>query len=353
MHASVDSLVVCCPLSLIPQLKRTTEQTVEGNLQAIQDIDMTKDLTELNLKDPECKELNQKVREKLSTRQKLLSINLSLKSLVNLKLGDAMPSLVLRPPTGTEKRCYTNGEPKKAYYWDVSTKQTTWQTTDYANFPKHVRLCALADEGDHSAALCLAEAGCAILAHRDCQHKLAREECLCIADVPQMDVCLRETMLVLRHDAAPWKQGMFGRRLREAYAYVNQLSPDHLLIQLVQAGIIQERGLDVHTTPAEVKEVLCEHARSQGRGGGDHKLGRWSDFVDTFGRERKNWSVKLFFLLFAKSLEGLNPFTAIAQASAADDNDESMPIGPRVLRVSWLSNQICKALDVWFTTTDY
>lgn len=332
VHASVDGLVVCCPLSLLPQLKATSEVPMEQNLAAIGDIEMSKELVELRATDQECKQLDQKARQKLSTRQKLLAINLSLSTLLNMKLADCLPEVALRPPSDQEKRYY-NAE-KKAYYWNQHSKEAVWQCCDYESFPKLVRLCALADEGDHSAALALAEAGCAILPHRDCQHKLAREECLSMGDVAIMDLTCKEIMLVLKHDAAPWKQGMFGRRIREAYQHIDKLPVPHLLLDLVMAGIIADRGLSPLTTQADIKKLLCEYARGQGRGGGDHKLGRWADFVDSFGRERKNWNIKLFFLLFAKSLEGLNPFTAIAQATAADANDESMAIAPRVLRAT-------------------
>ena len=334
IHVSVDGMVVCSPLSLLPQLKVYSDKPVEEALLAIADVDMPKTLEELKPTDVECKQWDQSERSKLSTRQKLLSINLSLKTLINMKLVDCFPVVPLRHPTATEKLCYTDEAQPRGYYFDVCSRQVTWQTCRHDSFPKHVRLCALADEGDHSAALCLAEAGCAVLPFRDCQHKLAREECLSMGDVTSMDVALKEVLLVLKHDAAPWKQGMFGRRLREAYQYIDQLPVPHLLIDLVMGGIIADRGLSPNTGQAEIKQLLCDYARGQGRGGGDHKLGRWADFVDTFGRERKNWNVKLFFLLFAKSLEGLNPFTAIAQATAKDGEDEDMAIAPRVLRAT-------------------
>lgn len=338
IQVAVDGVVACAPLSLLPQLKVTTEQPVEQNLLAIQDVEMTKALEDLKPRDSECQQFDQKPRQKLSTRQKLLSLNQSLKSLMNLRLVDCTPAVTLRPPSATERRCYTDDTPPRPFYWDMSSKEVVWQSCDHPSFGKHVRLCALADEGDHSAALALAEAGCAVMPHRDCQHKLAREECLAIHDVAAMEVALKEVFVVFQHDAAPWKQGMFGRRLREAYHYINQLPVPHLLIDLVRGGICSERGLPPNCSDADIKQVLCDYARGQGRGGGDHKQGRWCEFIDTFGRERKNWSVKLFFLLFAKGLEGLNPFAAIAQANVTPE--DSTEIAPRVLSATCIGSLV-------------
>ena len=75
MHAGVDGLMICCPLSLLPQLKATSEVPMEQNLAAIGDIEMSKELVELRPTDQECQQLDQKVRQMLSTRQKLLAVN--------------------------------------------------------------------------------------------------------------------------------------------------------------------------------------------------------------------------------------------------------------------------------------
>ena len=56
MHAGVDGLMICCPLSLLPQLKATSEVPMEQNLAAIGDIEMSKELVELRPTDQECQQ---------------------------------------------------------------------------------------------------------------------------------------------------------------------------------------------------------------------------------------------------------------------------------------------------------
>ena len=337
VHMSVDDLVVCAPLSLLPQLK-FGEKTPSENLQAIQDFEPPKALQELRKEDAICKEISKDSRQKVPTRQKLLALNLSFRSLLNLRLVDFQPAVAFRAPKPSEKRAYYvdhNGQ-RLAYLWDSCSKVVVPQSCAHDDFSKVVRCCCLADEGDYTANLAMCEAGLAIFPHRDCEHKLAREEVLAIKDVAEIDLAISEIFLVLKHDAAPWGQGMFGRRLKEAYARVHELPVPHVLLDLVGGSMIVELGLPPNTSQEELKTILIDFARVGGKGGGDHKLGRWSDFIDSFGHLRKVWSVKLFFILFAKALEGLNPFTAIAESTQTPRDEKNMPIAPRVLRVSSL-----------------
>lgn len=335
MHVSVDNLVVCAPLSLLPQLK-IGEKAPVANLEAIQDVECPKPLQDLATSDPVCKENTKELSHKVTTRQKLLAINLSMKNLMNLRLVDFQAPVVFRPPKASEKRFYykdVSSGKQVAYLWDTVDKTSTPQHCQYQGFPRVVRCSTLSDEGDYTGNLAMCEAGLAIFPHRDCEHKLAREECLAMSDVPEIHLAVNEIFLVMKHDAAPWGNGMFGRRLKEAYQRVHELPLPHLLLDVVGASMINEMKLPPNTSQAELKQILVDTARGLGRGGGRHKKGRWSEFVDSFGQLRKQWSIKLFFILFAKALEGLNPFHAIAEACSAQRNEEKLPIQPRVLRV--------------------
>lgn len=296
---------------------------------------MSKSIADLAISDPVCKETNKEVSHKISTRQKLLAINLSMKNLMNLRLVDFQAPVLFRPPKATEKRVYykdVSSGKQIAYLWDTVDKTSTPQSCQYTGFERVVRCSTLSDEGDYTGNLAMCEAGLAIFPHR-CEHKLAREECLAMSDVPEIHLAVNEIFLVMKHDAAPWGAGMFGRRLKEAYQRVHELPVPHLLLDLVGASMITEMNLPPGTSQAQLKQILVDASRGLGRGGGQHKKGRWSEFVDSFGQLRKQWSVKLFFILFAKALEGLNPFHAIADACADHRNEEKLAIQPRVLRV--------------------
>ncbi|CAE7941962.1 unnamed protein product, partial [Symbiodinium necroappetens] len=75
--------------------------------------------------------------------------------------------------------------------------------------------------------------GLAVFAHRDCSHKLAREEVLAAAAVPQVQLAKRQVML------------------------------DHVLLEWVAPGIIQERQLRPDASMAEIKAELMKVAASE------------------------------------------------------------------------------------------
>lgn len=333
LHVSCDGLVGCSPLSLMPVLKVPFEKSIQENLDAIEDVAPTESLHQLV-----------KVEsgpalvcppQKTSTRQKLLAVNQSLKHLLNVTLADALPLLHLRPPEPTEKRIVTqkDGQPV-AYYWDQMTKEVAWQTTSYPGFGRLLRLSCLTDEGDVTAALQMAQHGMAILIHRDTQHKLQREQMMAMNECPNVDLAMREAILVLKFQSAPWSTGIFGRRLKEAQARIDEIPADHVLIQICQAGIINDLGMDPMTSCTEIKAVLVKHARGKadfhGLSGQTAKLARWGDFVDGMYRLRKQWHLFLFWMLFALALEGKSPWAALAAALEHDSNKEILP---RVLRV--------------------
>ncbi|CAJ1352511.1 unnamed protein product [Effrenium voratum] len=324
IHISVDGAVLCAPLSVMPQLKVPAETSVATNLE-----------TAAKLAKAKSKAAAQRLcrEEKTSSRQTLMSLNHSLFALARIRLSDASPACVLRPPKKSEKRCYFEEDGRRLpFLWDSDTKDAEWQHTSYPAFSNHIRISTLQDHGDVTAAYQLADHGVAIMIHQDTQHKLHREECLSRADVPEIDLCIKQCMLIMKYDKAPWATSAFGRRMQEAMARIDEIPADHVLVQMVATGVIRDHGMDPRSTLEDVKNTLRLYAvNGYGRTGGDHKLGRWCDFVDSFGKLKRIWHCRLFMFLFAHMLEGKNPWEAVAGSNASGEDETS--ISCRVLRV--------------------
>ncbi|CAJ1454454.1 unnamed protein product [Effrenium voratum] len=329
---SADGLVACSPLSTLPQLKLPHEKAPEEHFLAVQDDEVSLPLHRLTRKHISKRVLH--TAAKVPTRVKLLALNQSLANLLNLRLGDAVPPRALRPVSTGEKRVRVQAKGLDlAYLWNSSTKQATWQSCDHPSFADVVRLSSLTDEGDTVLALQMAAGGLAVFPHRDFMHKLAREEVLAINDVSEMSVAVKEVLLVMKFEAAPWHSGMFGTRLREAFGFVQQLPVPHLLLDVCGPGIIRDLEMDPRTSQAELKQVLINFAGHGGgfRTGGDTKLSRWADFLDNFNRLRRSWHARLFYLLLAFTVEGKHPLDALA--CARSEREDSTAIMPKVLRV--------------------
>ena len=326
--------MVCAPISLLPQLKAV--EHVEAALEKAEVLAGSKFLKDLKKQDAGPARLV--ADEKVSTRQKLLALNHSLNCLVRFKLSDCMPLRSFRPAGPGETRHYVQKDGLKlSYLWNSSTKTSVWQSTLHDGFEKTLRLSTLQDEGDSTAAQMMANHGLSVFQHRDSMHKLHREEVLAAGDVPEISLCKKQVLLVLKFEKAPWKTSSFGRRLEEARMRVNEIPESHALIEFVAPGVLHDLGLDPGSSMRRVKEALVEAAQrkaSTGPTGQDHKSGRWADFVDSFGKLRREWSCRLFFLLFALVLEGKNPFSALA-SSGGDEADAETSLAPQVLRVPW------------------
>ena len=339
IHIASDQLVCCAPLSTIPQLKRPYEKSTEECLAAIADATPEVPLHQLTEKDPSANVTicEKQDKAKAPTRQKLLAVNQSLDYLLKIKLVDCEPAIPLRPPGPAEIRSFkTVDGVERAFYWNKTTKESCWQCTfDESNM---IRLSSLSDEGETGAILGLMDAGLACMVHRDSMHKMHREEMLAVASVDEVNLATQQTMLVMKAEHAPWGGGMFGRRLRESYALVEQLPLPHVLIDICGAGILQDLGMDPTTDQEGIKQVLVDFARSGVRsaGSGKHKMGRWCDWLDTFHGLTRCWHIKLFFYLFAYACEGVCPFKALAGHIAkgkSKSKDEDHGIISRVLRV--------------------
>ena len=322
----------------MPVLKLPFQKTIKENLDAIEDLPPPEALE--SLVKAEAGPATLCSNEKSSTRQKLLAVNQSLKNLCNITLADALPLLHLRPVSPTEQRVsFQYGDLNIAYLWDRCTKEVCWQTTCYQGFERTLRLSSLTDEGDVTAALQMAQHGLAVLIHRDTQHKLQREQELAMGDVPAVQLAMSEAILCMKFQSAPWSTGIFGRRIKEAKARIDELPADHLLVQICKAGIISDLGLDPQSSCEEIKNVITKHARGGAEfhslGGQNFKMSRWGDFVDGFSRIRKQWHLFLFWMLFALVLEGQSPWAALASSLENEGKKEGLAIMPRVLRVSW------------------
>ena len=218
------------------------------------------------------------------------------------------------------------------------TKNTVWQSSESVG-KNLIRLSFLSDEGETVGALSLMEGGLAIFPHRDIQHRLHRNEVLSTSDVPQIEVAVKQILLICKSSAAPWHSGMFNRKTMETFQRIDELPDNHILLDICSPGIINDLQLDPCTSISEVKQILIEFARTQGQSikapsTGGIKTGRWGTFVDNFARLKRCWHVKLFFMLFSYVLEGVAPWAALAGANdAGEDRDAIMP---KVLRVHWL-----------------
>ena len=188
-----------------------------------------------------------------------------------------------------------------------------------------------------TAALQMAGHGLAVLIHRDIQHKLHREQLLAISECPNIEVAMKEALLILKFQSAPWSTGIFGRRLKEAMTYIDSCPANHELIEIVKGGIIQDLGLDPMSSNEEVKAIISKHARGDcpGISGETAKMARWGSFVDGMHRLRKQWHLYLFWVLFALALEGKSPWAALASSLEMEGKGDELAIMPRVLRVSW------------------
>lgn len=273
----------------MPQLKVPAETSVATNLETAAKLEPDQPLHTLvpHGSGPKAKAKSKAAaqrlcrEEKTSSRQTLMSLNHSLFALARIRLSDASPACVLRPPKKCEKRCYFEEDGRRLpFLWDSDTKDAEWQHTSYPAFSNHIRISTLQDHGDVTAAYQLADHGVAIMIHQDTQHKLHREECLSRADVPEIDLCIRQRMLLMKYDKAPWATSAFGRRMQEAMARIDEIPADHVLVQMVATGVIRDHGMDPRSTLEDVKNTLRLYAvNGYGRTGGDHKLGRWCDVV--------------------------------------------------------------------------
>ena len=325
MHLSADGLVVCAPISLLPQLKTTQESSLQDNLQKLESL-------EASLEAPGPKDLCQS--EKVATRQKLLGLNQSLNVFMSFNLSNLQPSRALRPATRSERRItIEDGGLVRSYLWDANTKTSEWQSTDFANFHSLVRMSTLQDEGDCTGAMSMAQSGLSVHIHRDTSHKLAREEVLAAAAVPEIAIIKKQVALICKYDKAPWKSSSFGRRIAEAKELVTEIPDDHCLIQMCSAGIFDDLQMSPASSLQDAKAALISFAKKGRSGtGSEHKSGRWCDFVDSFARLRKEWHSRLFFHLFALVLEGKNPMHALATSFEKLGTEDDLALQPKVLR---------------------
>ena len=342
IHVSLDGLVVSAPLALLPQLKQPYEKSAKECLEAIQDIDVDVPLHEVTSSTPAAEKKEIFSKTKAATRQKILGLNQSLGFLIQFKLSDAVPSVQLRPLKKNEVRAYYKDSQgtTSAYLWNNVTKNTVWQSSESVG-KGLIRLSFLSDEGETVGALSLMEGGLAIFPHRDIQHRLHRNEVLSTADVPQIELAVKKVFLICKSSAAPWHSGMFNRKALETYQRIGELPDNHVLLDICSSGIISDLCLDPQTPISEVKEILIEFARSQGRSikapsTGGIKTGRWGTFVDNFARLKRSWHVRLFFTLYSYVLEGVSPWAALAGANATAEDESEKSIMPKVLRVHWL-----------------
>lgn len=338
IHVSCDGLVMAAPLSILPKLKQPFEKSSGECVLAIQDVEVQVPLHQLTVKDNAAKEMDICTKEKSSSRQKMLAVNQSLTQLVHLQLSDAEPLIHLRPAKESEIRCYTNDARKEAFLWNSITKQAVWQST--SSIKNVVRLSCCSDEGEFAAMFSLMDNGVAMMAHKDICHRLHREQCLAVSEVPQIDAAMKQCMLAFKYGHAPYGSGLFGRRLLEACQRIHELQTPHVLLDIVSPGIIHDLQLDPDTTQEQIKEILVEYAATKGASlraniGGNHKSGRWADFVDSFHKLKRVWHIKLFVMLFACALEGTSPFAAIAGSLATANKTEK--ITPQVIQVTRLS----------------
>ena len=184
------------------------------------------------------------------------------------KFYDSYPLLPFRPAKHGEQRCYLERDGLRLAFQPAHERE---------------RVAVLqADEGDAGAALQLADAGFAVMLHRDTSHKLHREECLAGQATPQVQ------RLVLKFQRAPWKTSSFGRRLLEAKERVAEIPCDHVLVDMVAAGVIAEQGMPPSSTLARC-EGTSRHDRCQRHQGWQHRcraqswpLGRFCGWVQLF-----------------------------------------------------------------------
>ncbi|CAE7259849.1 unnamed protein product [Symbiodinium sp. CCMP2592] len=330
---SADGLMISSPISLLPQLKETTESSAAENLAKAAELVPKKALQDLKGAKASCGPATLSAPEKVATRSKLLAINHSLNALIDYRLADSLPPHAFRPCRNGERRStvHWNGL-DLPYVW--SPTGVTWQTTQYPGWQSILRLNCLQDEGDAAGAYQMAQNGLAVLVHRDTLHKLHREEILASSEVAEIALARKQINLVLKFDRAPWATSAFGRRLAEARDRVGEIPTDHPLIDMVSAGIISDLGLSPDASPAQVKEAILAFCRSKrGSTGAEHKTGRWCDLLDSFRRLRSEWHCRLFVLLFAMILEGRNPWSALSESLDKAGSDDDVALAPKVLRV--------------------
>lgn len=333
IHLSADGLVVCAPISLLPQLKATQEVSPEANLQKLDDM-------ELSLENPGPKELSKS--ELVASRQKLLALNHSLQSFMSFTLAEMKPSRALRPARRSEKRMtIEDGGKVFSYLWDSNSKSAEWQTTKFANHKTLVRVSTLQDEGDSRAAMCMAAHGLSVTFHRDTSHKLAREEALAASSSAEVGLVKKQVALICKFDRAPWRTSSFGRRLQEAKEMIHLVPAEHSLVQMCAAGILDDLGFSPASPLSVVKSALEEYCKGKVSTGTEHKSGRWCDFVDSWSRLKRQWHCRLFVHLFALLLEGRNPMQALASSLHLQGSaeGEEVALQPRVLRVPRLSSK--------------
>ena len=331
---STDGLVVSAPLVLMPQLKKSIDADDSENLRKLQSAEQRLAApTVLHRLKPSAAQKDLSSAEKSSTRTKLLGLNGSLGHLLCYQFADSLPPVMLRPRCHGETREYLEQEGLRLpYLYNRDDKSAVWQCSAVAGFKRTIRLSTLSDEGDIGATFQLADSGVAIFPHRDCSHKLHREEILSAAAVPQVQLAKRQMMLVLKYAKGPYKSSSFGRRLLEARQSLSSLPENHVLLEWVAPNIIQERQLSKDCSMAEVKQEVLKVVASEALGG-DHKASRWGDFVDHFGQLRSRWSIELLVHLVALVLEGRNPLKELGLALAKEGAVDDLALLPKVLRV--------------------
>ncbi|OLP85164.1 hypothetical protein AK812_SmicGene33870 [Symbiodinium microadriaticum] len=321
IFVSCDGLMLCSPLSLMPQLKFTADTTPEQNMQKLDALQLEAPLQELKRKHgfASTKEKQLCPTEKITTRMKLLAVNHSLHTLIKFRLSDSKPAVPLRPARNDEirKSVMVNGR-LESFLWSPSTKQSCWQSTNYEGFKTLMRVNVLCDEGDATAHYQLALGGLACMIHRDQSHKLHRCEILAC---PDMALARKHCLLIAKFDKAPWATSAFGRRLKEARERVHELDSNHILFDVCAGGIIADRNMPPDSSLADVKRELVQMGK--GGTGSAHRSGRWADFVDSFHRLKREWHSRLFFHLYALMLEGTNPFHFLASAMETQGKAEA------------------------------
>ena len=86
---------------------------------------------------------------------------------------------------------------------------------------------------------------------------------------------------------------------------MHEVPENHILLDQVAVGVAADRGLPPSFTMKQIKDELVAIAR---------ECGRWCDFIDSFDSLKKHWHGKLFFLMWALLLEGVNPLHTLSDA---------------------------------------
>ena len=154
--------------------------------------------------------------------------------------------------------------------------------------------------------------------HRDSMHKLHREEVLAAQGIQEVALSKKQVILLMKYDKAPWKTSAFGRRLREARELVD-----------APAGA---NGRSGHSPrfgdgPKQSSRGSQGRSRQVRQGPYGHRI---RPYLREMGRPRKEWHLRLFFMIYAQVLEGKNPLHCLT----ATRTDDDPALGPQVIKVN-------------------